>query len=230
MGAVLYALAAACERPLTSQQASFLATQIEPSDSTLFPGLAMFNHIEGTFAEALPSTPPLVVLVIDPGRSVDTVAYNRQNYQTVLDELAPTHQIAFSLLRQGLLFQDWAMVGKAATISATAHQKILFNPLLNNILDLAKSVSALGVCRAHSGSLLGLLLDPAIMDADAICDHVRSRLPSTVKTTITTLVDGGPRYNISHTDYAWSSPSDYGVAPEYVRQEDTSSRKGVLYI
>ena len=73
MGAVLYALAAACERPLSSQQASFLVTQIEPSDSTLFPGLAMFNHIDGIFAETLPGTPPLVVLVIDPGRVIVTV-------------------------------------------------------------------------------------------------------------------------------------------------------------
>ena len=200
MGAVLYALAAACERPLSSQQASFLATQIEPSDSTLFPGLAMFNHIDGIFAETLPGTPPLVVLVIDPGRVIDTVVYNRQNRQAILEELAPTHQIAFSLLRQGLLFQDGAMIGKAATISATVHQKILFNPLLDEMLHFAKSVSALGVCRAHSGSLLGLLLDPATMDADAICNHVGSRLPHTVKTSITTLVDGGPRYSIPHND------------------------------
>jgi len=196
MGAVLYALAEACERPLSSTQASFLATQIEPSDSTLFPGLAMFNHINGNLVKALPRTPPLVVLVIDPGRIINTVNYNRQDHRAILDELAPTHQIAFSLLRQGLLLQDWAMVGKAATLSATAHQNILFNPMLDKVLKIAQSMSALGVCRAHSGGVLGLLLDPINVDVNAIYRNARSHLPAKVKMFITSLVAGGPRYDM----------------------------------
>ena len=201
MGAVLFALAEACERPLSSQQASFLATQIEPSDSTLFPGLAMFNHIDGKLIETLPGTLPLVILVIDPGRAIDTLACNRHNHQAVLNGLAPTYQIAFTLLRQGILLQNWEMVGKAATISATTHQNILFNPLLDTVLNLAHAVNALGICRAHSGTLLGLLLDPNMVDVNTICKHIRTRLPAKVRISVTSLVAGGPRYGTLFYDY-----------------------------
>lgn len=196
IGAVLYALAHACERPLSAIEASRLAAGIEPTDSTLFSGLTMFDHINGQQIEPLSEAPPLVVFVIDPGKVIDTVEYNQQVKQSILLDLAPTHQIAFSLLKQGLLLKDWKMVGKAATLSATAHQNILFNPILDKVLKIAKAVSALGVCRAHSGSLLGLLLDPATTNINDVCAYVQPRLPAKVKTSITTLVDGGPRYGM----------------------------------
>jgi L-threonine kinase len=47
MGAVLYALAAACERPLFSTQAAHLAANIEPTNSTLHNGLSILNYMNG---------------------------------------------------------------------------------------------------------------------------------------------------------------------------------------
>ncbi|MBE2223392.1 MAG: hypothetical protein IAF02_17770, partial [Anaerolineae bacterium] len=220
MGAVLYALAAACERPLSSIQATHMAANIEPTDSTLFPGLVMLNHINGQITATLPEAPPLVVLVIDPGKVIDTVKYNHQVNRNALETLAPTHQIAFSLLKQGLLLQDWNLVGKAATLSATTHQKILFNPLLDSVLNLAKNTSALGVCRAHSGSLLGLLLEPATSDIEAIFRYIQSHLPSPTKTFITSLVDGGPRYNMPFHTY--SHPNKLDAAKPYWHKLETN--------
>lgn len=200
IGAVLYALAQACERPLSATQATLLAAEIEPSDSTLFSSLTMLNHLNGKRIETLSDAPNLNVLVIDPGEVIDTIKYNQQVPPNTLTKLAPIHQITFDLLRQGLQMKDWKMVGKAATLSATAHQKILFNPMLDNVLKITKSVSALGVCRAHSGSLLGLLLDPATTNIDEIRKYIQPRLPAHVKTLMTTLVNGGPRYGMESSN------------------------------
>ncbi|PID85575.1 MAG: hypothetical protein CSB13_07355 [Chloroflexi bacterium] len=212
IGAVLYALAQACERPLPPNQASLLATQIESTDSTLFSGLAMFDPINGHLIESFPETPPLIVIVIDPGKVVDPIKYHKQDYQNTLKELAPTHQIAFAFLKQGLLFRDWEMVGRASTLSATAQQKIVFNPFLDKTLKFAKSVSALGICRTHCGSVLGLLLDPVKVDVNAIYQYARSHLPAQAKISITSLVAGGPRYGMLSKEYTVSQkPQKHGV-------------------
>ena len=202
IGATLYALAAACKRPLPPKQAAHIAAQIEPSDGTLFPGLVMFDHVNGQLINTLANVPPLVVLVIDPGVTVDTLAFHQQNHASVLAGLAPSHYTAFRLLCHGLQHGDWVSVGEAATLSSCVHQKILFNPLLDDVLQLAKMIDALGVCRAHSGSLLGLLLDPATTDITAVGRYIRNRLPTAVDVFATTLVGGGPRYSTPFPNFS----------------------------
>ena len=63
-------------------------------------------------------------------------------------------------------------------------------------LTLAGEVSALGVCRAHSGTILGLLLDPAQADAASIAAFAARRLPGAVTVECFSLVDGGPRFSV----------------------------------
>ncbi len=226
VGATLFALGQAMGQPLTSEEVAQLAVGVEPSDSTLFPGLTLFDHRGGGFHECLgpaPSPRPapswdrdgtragashlcradrcrqggLAVVVLDPGGEVDTLAFNRVDHRGTLRRLAPEHRRAFALLREGLEQRDWEALGEAVTLSACAHQAILPDPLLEPALDLAREVGALGVCRAHSGTLLGLLLDPVHADVPAIVDFVAHRLPDGVSVACYPLVDGGPRYNVS---------------------------------
>ena len=97
------------------------------------------------------------------------------------------------MLRQGLERRDWEAVGEAATLSACLHQSILSSPLLEPVLALVEEVRALGVCRAHSGTLLGLLLDPCCADPFAVAAFVSRNVPNTVAVTSYRLVNGGPR-------------------------------------
>jgi L-threonine kinase len=87
--------------------------------------------------------------------------------------------------------------GRGGYLSACAHQAILPNPLLEQVLALAREVGALGVCRAHSGTLLGLLLDPVHADVPAVAAFVARRLPDGMNVAHYPLVDGGPRYMMS---------------------------------
>jgi L-threonine kinase len=194
IGATLYALAGALRRSLAPAQAARLAVSVEPSDSSIFPGLALFAHRTGQVAQDLGPAPALSVLVIDPGGEVDTLAFNRIDHQATLRRLAPEHRQAFDLLRQGLKGGDWATVGEAATLSSRLHQAILFNPLLDQALVLARQVGALGVCRAHSGSLLGLLVNPQPMDVASAVSFVVKDLPAGVTVRRYAMVDGGPQH------------------------------------
>jgi L-threonine kinase len=134
-----------------------------------------------------------VVVVLDPGGVVDTLAFNQLDHREVLRQLAPRHQAAFTLLREGLQQGNLEAIGVAATLSAGAHQAILANPLLEPILALARDVKALGVCRAHSGTLLGLLLDPKEADVPAITALATRRFAPAVTVCSRPLVSGGLR-------------------------------------
>ncbi len=197
IGATLFALGRAMGQPLASEEVAQLAVGVEPSDSTLFPGLTLFDHRGGSFHECLGPAPSLSVVVLDAGGEVDTLAFNRVAHRGTLRRLAPEHRQAFALLREGLEQRDWEALGEAVTLSARAHQAILPDPLLEPALALAGEVNALGVCRAHSGTLLGLLLDPVHADMPAIIDFVARRLPDGVSVACYPLMDGGPRYVMS---------------------------------
>jgi L-threonine kinase len=192
VGAALYALGRALGQSLVVADVARLAVSVEPSDSTVFPGLALFDHRGGSFHERLGPAPPLAVVVVDPGGEVDTLAFNRQDHREVLARLAPQHREAFTLLFEGLQRGDWRAIGEAATLSARAHQAILLDPLLEMVLTLARSVGGLGVCRAHSGTVLGLLLDPEHADVSAVADFVARQLPDGVAVVRCSLVGGGP--------------------------------------
>jgi L-threonine kinase len=170
-----------------------LAIQVEPSDSSLFPGLALWDHVHGTLYEPLGQPPALTVVVLDPGGEVDTVAFNRLDHRDALRKLVPQHREAFTLMLHGLKYGNPEALGAAVTLSAIAHQTILPNPLLEPALSLAREVRALGVCRAHSGTLLGLVLDPGRSDTAGVVARAVCRLGREITVFSLALVSGGPR-------------------------------------
>ncbi|MEM7345582.1 MAG: GHMP kinase [Chloroflexota bacterium] len=192
VGATLYALSLALQKPLSALEVSQLAVAIEPTDSTIFPGISLFDHRQGTFQEQLGTAPPLKILVINPGGVVDTLAFNRQNDPVKLQQFAGQHREAFEMLRLGFSDNDWSLIGEAATLSSSVHDKILPNPLLEPVLQISRAVGALGVCRAHSGTLLGILFNPKQADENTITPYVYKRLGTGINLKLHALVDGGP--------------------------------------
>ena len=192
IGATLFALAALCGYDLSPYEAVRLATRIEPSDGTFFEGLCLLDYQHAELVQPLGAAPALPLILIDPGGQVDTLAFNRQNHAEALSKLAPQHRFMFELFIKALQMSDWMALGAAATLSARLHQPILFNPLLEKVLALSADVHALGVCRAHSGTLLGVLLDPLRQDAAETAAYLSRRLPGNIQIHIEQLSGGGP--------------------------------------
>jgi L-threonine kinase len=193
IGAALGALGQALGKPFSAEHVAKLAVSVEPTDSTIFPGLALFAHRDAAFHLGLGPAPPLAILVLDPGGQIDTLAFNRLDHGDALRRLSSQHRVAFGLLQEGVTQGDWETVGEAATLSAIAHQSILHSALLGPALRLAQDIGALGLCRAHSGTLVGLLLDPARVDVRSCTTYVAEHLPTNVTASVQSLVDGGPR-------------------------------------
>jgi len=193
IGATLYALGWATAIPLAPLEVAKLAVQVEPTDSSILPGLALWDHRHGRLYTDLGVPPALWIIVLDPGGEVDTLTFNRCDHRAALQKLAPIHREAFTLLQDGIRRGDIDSIGAAATLSATAHQTILCNPFLDLALSLSREVGAVGLCRAHSGTILGVLLDPgrtAVRHAVAYC---KRQLGPGVHVFSTPMVSGGPR-------------------------------------
>lgn len=192
IGSVLFAAARFAGFALDPLQAARLAVAIEPTDSSLLPGLALFDHRQAGFHQTLGPVPLVVVVILDPGGAVDSEAFNAHDWKPALAKLANQHRQAFDLLQKGIAAQDVSMLAEAASLSAKTHQEILYNPLLEPALALARQTGAAGICRAHSGTILGLLFPKASFDEGAIIPYLHKQLPWQVELRVTELCGGGP--------------------------------------
>jgi len=160
VGGTIYATGEALGRPFVAEEVARLATQVEPSDSTIFPTPTLFAHRDASFHRPLAALPPLAVVVLDPGGAVDTLAFNAVDHTAALKLAAGAHREAFGRFEAGLVCGDAVEVAQAATLSARVHQAILPNALVGDALAAYPALGALGICRAHSGTLVGLVCRP----------------------------------------------------------------------
>lgn len=191
-GAIL-ATGMALGHQLTPQQVAQIALSIEPSDGTFFPGIVVFDHRSGKMQQELGSPPPIDIIVLDFGGEVDTIAFNRQERTDILRNLEPQVEKALGLVREGIRLSSLEMIGEGATISAMANQNILYKPQLDSVLTLAKQVNALGVNVAHSGTVIGVLLEPQRYDVKDVIAFLYHQLPGLENVYNARLVGGGPR-------------------------------------
>ena len=134
-------------------------SSIEPSDGVMYSGIVSFYHREGVLRKFLGYLPPLTIVGIDEGGQVDTVEFNERS-----KPFGQTHRAEYESL---LLEMERAVahgglnsVGEISTRSAIMNQGILPKKHLDLLLDMRRRYKALGVVAAHSGTQLGLLLDP----------------------------------------------------------------------
>lgn len=164
---------------LTTAELARLACQIEPSDSTMFSGLALLAYRGSSQFWALGVPPSLPLLMLDPGYTVDTLAYNAQLNLARVRRLAATTQAALDLLRQGLSQADPTAIAEATTLSATSYQSVSASALLEQAKSWAEDTGALGLVRAHSGSVVGLLY-PAHTDLADPAHWLAARFAGTI--------------------------------------------------
>ena len=136
-----------------------IALGVEPTDGVMFPGIAMFDHRRGRVVELLGAPPPMEVIVIDRGGQVDTLEFNRVDREAHWRSLADATTEALELVREGIRRCDPELVGRGATISAQAGRPDDAGPWVEKASDFAAEIGAVGVNVAHSGTVVGILLD-----------------------------------------------------------------------
>jgi uncharacterized protein involved in propanediol utilization len=111
------------------------------------------------------------------------------------------------LIRRAAYSQDPALVGQAASASARINQRHLPKPRFDQLEAVVEAVGALGLQVAHSGTLVGLLFDPADPLLDERINEAQALLAEMT----------------FDTTWRFTSDSDYAPPPVQVRELENLS-------
>ncbi|WP_371371358.1 GHMP kinase [Sporomusa aerivorans] len=180
-------------KELSCDEIADIALSIEPTDGIFYPGIIMFDHVQGKIRRIMGTPPPIRIAVFDAGGEVDTLVFNGRADLASLNE-AKEQQVgvAVELVAQGLKNGDARLIGQGATISAVANQAILYKPCLEHIINISRDFGAVGVCAAHSGTVLGVMFDDAdLTGLEACIKEVNRACPEVIYLRTCRLIAGG---------------------------------------
>ena len=168
-----------------------IALQVEPTDGVMLPGIALFDHRNGNLIEELGRPMPLEIIALDFGGAVDTVEFNRVDRRPQWQAIQAQTAAALDLVREGLARGDARMLGQGASLSAAASQQVLFKPRLPEVVRFAETVKAVGVNVAHSGVVIGVLLDARERRGRSVFRQARQAFPEAAAIHHLRIIGGG---------------------------------------
>jgi L-threonine kinase len=158
---------------LSPQDIANIAVSIEPSDGVMFPGIALFDYKKGYISEELGNPPPMEIVALDFGGTVNTVQFNQVDRSQLWKSIQSETDKALEFIREGINKGIPSLIGEGATISAVASQSLLENMHLKDVLDFSSTVGGAGVCLGHSGTIIGILLDARQKKGKSVFNQAR---------------------------------------------------------
>lgn len=189
VSAIIIAAAAAFGRELQETEVASLAASIEPTDGVFCHGIVAMEYSTGRILRRYDTVPPMIIAVFDTGGIVDTVTFHACHDRNICHDDGVAAE-AFRLLDTSLTAQD---IGKAATMSSLANQPILYKRGLKHLVDMCTELGAVGICNAHSGTVVGVLFPPqtATTVISQAIHTIQTALPNLIYMMTTTLQSGG---------------------------------------
>ena len=191
--AAIGALGHAAGRPFPPEDIARIALSVEPTDGVMFPGITLFDHRRGSAVESLGPPPAMEVIVIDPGGVVDTLEFNRIDRTAQWRQIADRTAEALALVREGILRSDAGLVGRGATISALAGHPPASSQWVARAADFAEEHSAAGINVAHSGTVVGILLDALQRRSKPVYRHAQQAFADAETVAHFRIIGGGVR-------------------------------------
>jgi len=159
-------IAAACQataayygRQISRDEIIDICLAIERTDSILFPTLTLFEQKNGTVREDSRWAPQFYVVVLEPATTLETEAFHSEKNERLFfqqrDHFAEVYQCYMSAVKEKSLLR----LGAAATHSAILNQEILPKPYFSELMKLRQYHQWLGVNVAHSGSVVGIMVE-----------------------------------------------------------------------
>ncbi len=160
MVATARAVGRACGFRVPRRALARMMGAIEPTDGVMYGGIVSYYPREGVLRRSLGTLPALTVVALDEGGRVETRGFHGDRKSYGARRLAEYEGLLLGLER-AVRRCHLRSIGEISTRSAVLNQDILPKAHLDLFVDLRARYGALGVVAAHSGTVLGLLLDPA---------------------------------------------------------------------
>ncbi|GAB3460711.1 kinase [Actinophytocola sediminis] len=167
------AVAAAVGTTFDDEAIESLLRRIEPSDGVMYDGVVAFYHREVRLHSWLGTLPPLAIVAHDEGGQVDTVDLNR-----VPKPFGAADRREYGRLLAGMTEAVRAghlpEIGRIATRSALLNARLRPRPGLRTLQGVCAEVAGFGLVLAHSGTMLGILLDATDPELTVKTEFVRA--------------------------------------------------------
>lgn len=195
IGATIGATLGLIKKELSSEEIAKLASTIEPTDSIYIEKNSIFNPLNGEVIRYLGNVKDLRVVILEPNSTLNTMRIRKTpNYKKIKTQNKEIIKISFSLLEEGIKSNDMHKIGKSSTFSSLANESIHKKEGLAKIIEISKNYGAYGVNVAHSGTVVGILIDKSMNDTRLIELLKNERLDSVYKKMYTSnIIDGGIR-------------------------------------
>ncbi|MGM0216212.1 GHMP family kinase ATP-binding protein [Enterococcus sp. AZ109] len=159
IAATCQAVAAYFNKTISREEILAICLGIERTDSILFPSLTLFEQQTGSSRAVSGWCPQFYVIVLEPEQEVLTEeCHSPQVEHLVYQQRQRFHQVYCQYL-EAVEERSLQKLGKTALLSARLNQEILPKPYFNELVKLSKQFDLLGVNVAHSGSVVGLLVE-----------------------------------------------------------------------
>ncbi|OIK09214.1 hypothetical protein BIV60_24585 [Bacillus sp. MUM 116] len=177
--AAMKAVADSYSFPITKEIISAIAVKLEPTDGVMYDEVVAFDYIHGEMLETFGTLPPFILIGIDLGGGVDTIRFNQFEKQYNQHDREFFAE-AYEWVRKGFNDKNLSSICKAATLSARVNQKLLPKPFFREFEKLAQYYHG-GVVVAHSGTVMGILLDENLPNLNEIILEVKGEIFEIVK-------------------------------------------------
>lgn len=195
IGATIFATLDLINKSLTGEEISKLASTIEPTDSTYIEENCIFNPLNGEVIKYIGNIKNSKVIILEPNKTLDTMKIrNTPNYKDIKLQNKEIIKESFYLLEEGIRKNDLSIIGKACTMSGLANENIDKKEGLKEIIEISQNYGAYGVNIAHSGTVVGILIDEH-MDDKKLIEKLKNYKLDKVYNKIYThnIIDGGIR-------------------------------------
>lgn len=192
ISALLIALMDLLKKEIDFELIKNIAIEIEPTDSTFFDGLVLFDYLNGKYIEKLGKIKPIDLIIFDYGGEINTKDFNKNIDLKRLNEINHKKiKSAYQLIKKGIKNNNTELIGKAVTLSSLANQNILTKPRLEELIDQLENKNGfLGVNVAHSGTIIGILIKDKRF-SDEIIRTIKKEFPNLKLLFQTKIVNGG---------------------------------------
>ena len=152
----LVALSRVLSISLSEEEIASLAVEAEPTDSTVFSQLTLYDHLYGKKIERIGPYLPIELLLLEGKEMVDTLEFRKD--KDYLD-LVPNLDEQYEKLKEAVKDKDIKSLGEVCTESAFANQKLLYKPYLEELFNMAMDYNSPGIITGHSGSVSGIIIN-----------------------------------------------------------------------
>lgn len=180
---------------LSDESLAKLCVAIEPTDSTIFKDLTLFDHQTARTRQPFPWLPDIDILLLESPQTLLTEEYHQRNHHSSLLKQAPNLAKALQQFQLAHEKQCCHKLGEATTLSAIASQSVLPKPKFRQLLDLVEHSGIYGLNVAHSGSVIGLLFNHRQHDIECLLSVLQQKqlIKYYPQTHLVKMVAGGVR-------------------------------------